>query len=406
MNNTTNLYQNGVNFLLDYLRKFETLEPTNEQLIQPATWWLETQNYLVPRAEWLKFRDSLLHAVVGFGPLEVWLQDPAVSEIMVNGFEQIYLEKGGKLEKTSAKFVSNEQLLQIINRMVALVGRRIDESQPLVDARLPDGSRLNAIIAPLSLIGPVLTIRKFPTKPFTINDLIQQKSICSYMAELLTVLVGQQQNVLISGGTGAGKTSTLNACAALIPQHERLITIEDSAEIKINHPHLITLEARAHNLEGEGAITIRDLLKNALRMRPNRIVVGEIRGGEAIDMLQAMNTGHQGSITTIHANSPLESLYRLETMVLMGDIDLPISAIRPQIKQGINWIIQQQRLPSGARKITDISWLDSNLHSDQYVVKPVVVFKAERKSFQGTGFLPELLKKHGSAQLKKWCLHE
>jgi pilus assembly protein CpaF len=268
---------------------------------------------------------------------------------------------------------------------------------------LPDGSRLNAIIAPLSLTGPVLTIRKFPTKPFTLQDLIRQESVNEPMAELLNLLVAQQQNLVISGGTGAGKTSTLNACAALIPHRERLITIEDSAEIKIDHPHLITLESRAHNLEGQGAITIRDLLKNALRMRPDRIVVGEIRGGEAIDMLQAMNTGHQGSLTTVHANAPLESLYRLETMVLMGDIDLPISAIRPQIKQGIDWVVQQQRLSNGCRKITDIAWVESNLKSADYEVKSVVYFETKTQKFKATGFLPPVLKKEGSLALKKWC---
>jgi pilus assembly protein CpaF len=403
MNTADTLYEKGVDYLLDYLRQSQVVEPQAESLMRPATAWLEAQNYLVPKAQWEHLRDSLLHAVVGFGPLEIWLQDDRVSEIMVNGYQQVYLEKAGRLERAPQGFASNEQLLQIINRMVAQVGRRIDESQPLVDARLPDGSRVNAIIPPLSLSGPVLTIRKFPSKPFTLGDLKAHKTLDPMMAELIELLVSAQQNIIIAGGTGAGKTSTLNACASLIPRHERLITIEDSAEIKINHPHLITLESRSKNLEGKGAITIRDLLKNALRMRPDRIVVGEIRGGEAIDMLQAMNTGHQGSITTVHANAPLESLYRLETMVLMGDVDLPLSAIRPQIAQGINWVIQQNRLASGERKIMEIAWVDSSLKQTEYCVKSVAVFDLKTKRFKATGFVPDLVKTQGSTALKKWC---
>jgi len=400
--NKPELYTAGVEFLLSYLRASACERVEENVLKSRATLWLKEQNLVVPETEWTAFRDSLLHAVIGFGPLEIWLKDPEVSEIMVNGAQQIYLEKNGKLERAAEKFASNEQLLQIINRMVAGVGRRIDESQPLVDARLEDGSRINAIIAPLSLTGPILTIRKFPDKPFTIQDLKTQNSVNKPMAELLELLVNTNQNLLISGGTGAGKTSTLNALATLIPHTQRLITIEDSAEIKIDHPHLITLEARVNNSEGSGAISIRDLIKNALRMRPDRILVGEIRGGEAIDMLQAMNTGHQGSITTVHANSPLESLYRLETMVLMGDVDLPIAAIRPQITQGINWVIQQKRLNSGERKITEIAWLEASARTENYKVKTVCVYDELKQDFVASGALPNFIKKQGSDTFKNW----
>ena len=273
----------------------------------------------------------------------------------------------------------------------------------MVDARLPDGSRINAIIPPLSLKGPILTIRKFPTKPFTLQDLIKHKTVDSHLAELLTILVKKQQNLLISGGTGAGKTSTLNALATLVPKHERLITIEDSAEIRINHPPLITLESRSANLEGQGAITIRDLLKNALRMRPDRILVGEIRGGEAIDMLQVMNTGHQGSITTLHANAPLESLYRLETMCLMGEPALSLSLIRPQTKQGINWVIQQSRLNDGRRRITSVVRLEKRKdQSAEYEVSPVVFFDADTDAFLPGSGAPTIVEKHGSSDLINW----
>lgn len=403
MNQAEKLYEQGVCFLLEFLRKRTVKKPEFAVLKPPLSAWLEAQKYLVPQPEWDRLRDSIIHAVVGFGPLEIWLQDETVSEIMVNGAKEIFIEKNGCLQPAAQTFASNEQLLQIINRMVSPVGRRIDESQPMVDARLPDGSRINAIIPPLSLKGPVLTIRKFPTEPFTLQDLIKHKSVNAPVAELLNLLVTTQQNILISGGTGSGKTSTLNALATLVPAQERLITIEDSAEIKINHPHLVRLESRAQNLEGQGAVSIRNLLKNALRMRPDRIIVGEIRGGEAIDMLQAMNTGHQGSITTLHANAPLESLYRLETMALMSQVQLPLEAIRAQIKQGINWIVQQTRLPSGERKITEIAYVDNNPETDGYDVKSVALFKVKSQSFKSGGYLPSLIKNHGSQGLLNWC---
>lgn len=403
MKNTRNLYREGMDYLLESIRQSNEVKPSEAQLRTVAAAWLKGQDYLVPQVEWQQFCESLVHGVLGFGPLEIWLKDPTVSEIMVNGHDQVFVEKSGKLSLTSQRFASNQQLIQIINRMVAQVGRRIDESQPLVDARLPDGSRVNAIIPPLSLTGPVLTIRKFPIKPFTLKDMLKHGSVSVLVAELLQILVEQQQNILISGGTGAGKTSTLNACASLIPTSERVITIEDSAEIRINHPHLVSLESRTSNLEGTGAITIRDLLKNALRMRPDRIVVGEIRGGEAIDMLQAMNTGHQGSITTVHANAPLESLYRLETMVLMGDVELPLSAIRPQIKQGINWVLQQARLKDGSRKIIEIAEVTSNVREPDYEVKTLVRFDVSTQQFESGGYVPEIIQNYGSDMLQQWC---
>lgn len=400
---TQTLYDDGLNHVLSALRQAGTTEPEETQVSALAYGWVQAQDWLVPQPEKQRLIDALVHAVVGFGPLELWLRDPEVSEIMVNGPDCIFIEQAGQLRQAQATFASAEQLIQVINRMVAQVGRRIDESQPLVDARLPDGSRVNAIIPPLSLSGPVLTIRKFPAEPFTLNDMLQRESVTSEMAELLELLVSTQQNILIAGGTGAGKTSTLNACASLIPHNERVITIEDSAEIRINHPHLISLEARAANLEGQGAITIRGLLKNALRMRPDRIVVGEIRGGEAIDMLQAMNTGHQGSITTVHANAPLESLYRLETMVLMGDVELPLSAIRPQIKQGIGWVLQQSRLKDGSRKVTEIAEVITNPQAPDYEVKTVVAYNEKLGKFSTKKYLPDLVKTEGSKELQLWC---
>lgn len=403
MTRETQLRQAGIEHLRSYLRCQDDTTPDFTSLCPVATAWLQDQDHLVPQAQWEALRDSLVHAVVGFGPLELWLQDDTISEIMVNGPGQVFIEQSGQLKRVQNVFESEAQLLQIINRMVAQVGRRIDESQPLVDARLPDGSRVNAIIPPLSLSGPVLTIRKFPTKAFTVKDMLKHQSVSPEIVELLTLLVVQQQNILIAGGTGAGKTSTLNALASLIPHHERVITIEDSAEIRIDHPHLVSLESRPANLEGQGAIRIRDLLKNALRMRPDRIVVGEIRGGEAIDMLQAMNTGHQGSLTTVHANAPLESLYRLETMVLMGDVELPLSAIRPQIEQGIGWVLQQARLKNGARKVVEIAQVQNNPALSDYAVTTVARYDEKKDVFVAGGVVPELVKQHGSAALKTWC---
>ncbi|MCK5460694.1 CpaF family protein [Candidatus Gracilibacteria bacterium] len=344
--------------------------------------FLNQEQLFVPKNIFQRLLESITFAIIGFGPLEFLLRDDDVSEIMVNGFSSVFVEKNGSIEKTCFSFLNEKQLIQTINRIVGKVGRRIDESHPLVDARLADGSRVNAIIPPLSLCGATLTIRKFPKKIFVISDMLNRNSLTQKMADFLETAVVSKQNIIISGGTGAGKTSTLNACASLIPHKERLITIEDAAEIRINHPHLVSLESRTANLEDVGEISIRTLLKNALRMRPDRIVVGEIRGEEAIDMLQAMNTGHKGSLTTVHANSPLESLYRIETMVLLGASKIPLSAIRPQIIQGIDIVIQQQRLPSGERKIIKISKMEKEKGLSDYTLKDLFVFNLKTNKFE------------------------
>lgn len=317
--------------------------------------------------------EQLRYKILGFGPLSPLLQDSEITEIMVNGTKSIYIEKSGKLQKVDHAFINDEEVLQVINRIVSRVGRRIDASNPLVDARLPDGSRVNAIISPLSLIGPVVTIRRFPKNPPTLEDLISKGTLTSEMSEFLKKAILDKQNIIVSGGTGSGKTTTLNAIAGVIPDQQRVITIEDSAEMKIDHPHLISLESRPANLEGKGEIPIRTLLKNALRMRPDRIIVGEIRSGEALDMLQAMNTGHPGSLTTVHANNTLEALHRIETMTLMADVELPLQAIREQIRGAINLIVQQERLEDGSRKIVAISKLvvlDSQTDSG-YRLEPI-----------------------------------
>lgn len=336
-------------------------------------------------------RDEVIQAVVdrilSWGPLTRFLNDPTVTELMVNGSRSLYIERQGKLERVQDFQIGEEELMQIMNRMVSLVGRRIDPASPLVDARLPDGSRVNAIIPPLSLIGPVLTIRRFPARPMVMHDLVSGGALSRGMAAFLQAAVLAKQNIVISGGTGSGKTTTLNAIASGIPEIERIITIEDAAEMRLTHPHLVSLEARPPNLEGKGEIPVRLLLKNALRMRPDRIIVGEIRGGEALDMLQAMNTGHQGSLTTVHANAPLEALLRIETMTLMADVDLPLSAIRQQLTQAIHLVIQQERLRDGRRVIVAIDEV-GRTGDGQYQLFPIFQYDKNKGSFEGIGGLP------------------
>lgn len=311
-------------------------------------------NYLT-RAERQKIITEILDEVVGLGPIEQLIKDPDVSEIMVNGPKQIFVERRGKIEQAPFTFRDNSHVLHIIDKIVSPIGRRIDEAMPMVDARLPDGSRVNAIIPPLSLVGPVITIRKFSRDPLTIHDLIRFNTVTPKMATFLDACVKARLNIVIAGGTGSGKTSTLNVLSSFIPENERIVTIEDAAELQLNQAHVITLESRPPNIEGKGAITIRDLVRNSLRMRPERIVIGEVRSGEALDMLQAMNTGHDGSLTTAHANSPRDALSRLETMVLMAGMDLPMRAIREQMVSAIDLIVQQARLRDGSRKITHIT---------------------------------------------------
>jgi len=302
-----------------------------------------------------KIISEIIDDIVGYGPIEEFLRDKEVTEIMVNNPSTIFVEKFGKIQKTPKVFIDENHLLRIIDKIVSKIGRRVDEASPYVDARLPDGSRVNIIIGPLALNGPVMTIRKFSADPFTVEDLIQMGTCSRKLSDFMKACVKGRINILISGGTGTGKTTLLNVVSSFIPNDERIITIEDAAELQVNQTHVIRLESRPPNIEGKGAVVIRDLVRNALRMRPDRIVVGEVRGGEALDMLQAMNTGHDGSLSTVHANSPRDVLSRLETMVLMAGVNLPVRAIREQISSAINLIVHMSRLKDGTRKILKVA---------------------------------------------------
>jgi len=304
-------------------------------------------------------RDRLVsdvqHELFGLGPLEPLLKDPTISDILVNKHDTIYIERRGKIERTNVTFKDDEHLMRVIERIVSSVGRRIDESSPMVDARLQDGSRVNAIIPPLAIDGPVVSIRRFGAEPLRMAMLIENKALTKDIADMLEMVVHARLNVLISGGTGAGKTTLLNALSAFIPENERIVTIEDSAELQLQQPHTVRLETRPPNIEGRGEVTQRDLVRNALRMRPDRIVIGEVRGGEAIDMLQAMNTGHDGSLTTIHANTPRDALSRLETMIQMTGMRLSDRAMRQQVASAIQIVLQVARMSDGSRRVTSIS---------------------------------------------------
>jgi pilus assembly protein CpaF len=316
---------------------------------------LMEENIVLSRNERRRLFEQIVAEILGLGPLEPLLADDTVTEVMVNGSKNIYVERAGKIERTNTAFESDEHLMRIIDRIVAPLGRRIDESSPMVDARLPDGSRVNAVIPPISLVGPTLTVRKFSRTPFTVQDLINFGTLTPEAVEFLRACVVSRINVLISGGTGSGKTTLLNVLSGFIPNDERIITIENAAELQLRQEHVVTLESRPPNIEGRGTITIRDLVINSLRMRPDRIVVGEVRGAEALDMLQAMNTGHDGSLTTLHSNSPRDTLARLETMVLMAGMDLPVRAIREQVASAIQLIVHEERLRDGTRRIVSIS---------------------------------------------------
>ncbi|MEI8240689.1 MAG: CpaF family protein [Actinomycetota bacterium] len=298
---------------------------------------------------------EIMSDVVGLGPIEPFLCDPTVDEVMVNSLHPIYVERGGKIVQTGARFMSDEHLRRVIERIVGAVGRRIDESSPMVDARLADGSRVNAVIPPLSVDGPALTIRKFSVDPYQVDDLIGFGTITAELAEFLRVVVEVGLNVLVSGGTGTGKTTILNVLSGFVPDGERIVTIEDAVELQLHQEHVVRLESRPSNTEGRGEVTVRDLVRNSLRMRPDRIIVGEVRGPEALDMLQAMNTGHDGSISTIHCNSPRDALSRLETLVLMSGIDLPSRAIREQVSSAIDLIVHLHRFRDGSRKVTQVT---------------------------------------------------
>jgi pilus assembly protein CpaF len=322
--------------------------------------------------------------ILGYGPLEPFLRDDTVTEIMVNGPEKVYVERTGKIEPTDATFVDDAHVLRIIDKIVSQIGRRVDESSPMVDARLPDGSRVNAIIPPLALRGPTLTIRKFSRDPYTMDDLIEFGSITSRGAHFLAACVKGKLNILISGGTGTGKTTLLNAMSAYVPGDERIVTIEDAAELQLQQDHVITLESRPANIEGTGEIRVRELLRNSLRMRPDRIIVGEVRGSETVDMLQAMNTGHEGSLTTVHANSPRDSLARLETLVLTAGVELPLRAIREQISSAFDLLVQITRLVDGSRRVTNITEV-LRMESDVVTLQDIFSAKPpDEETAQGT----------------------
>src|SRR5437870_2900859 len=299
--------------------------------------------------------DDIVDEVTGYGPIQPLLDDPTINEVMVNGPRQVYVERFGKIELTDRLFLDNAHIMRVIDRIVAPLGRRIDESSPMVDARLPDGSRVNAIIPPLAIKGPTVTIRKFAKVPYRVEDLVNFGTLTEGMADFLRACVQARLNIMVSGGTGSGKTTTLNVLSSFIPTTERIVTIEDAAELQMQQPHVVTLESRPPNLEGQGEVAIRQLVRNSLRMRPDRIIVGECRGGEALDMLQAMNTGHDGSLSTAHTNSPRDTISRLETMTLMAGTELPAKAIREQIASAVDLIVHQSRLRDGTRKVTHIT---------------------------------------------------
>ncbi|HXK15758.1 MAG TPA: CpaF family protein [Gaiellaceae bacterium] len=326
-----------------------------DQVYRAVTEELALDRTPLTRDERREIVRQLTDDILGYGPIEPLLRDDSVTEVMVNGFDKVYVERHGKLERTDVRFVDESHVMRIIDKIVSQIGRRVDEASPMVDARLPDGSRVNAIIPPLALNGPTLTIRKFSRDPYTINDLITFGTLTARSAQFLAAGVKGKLNVLISGGTGTGKTTTLNAMSAFIPGDERIVTIEDAAELQLQQEHVITLESRPSNIEGSGEIKIRELVRNALRMRPDRIIVGEVRGAETLDMLQAMNTGHEGSLTTIHANSPRDALSRLETLVMTGGVELPHRAIREQIASAFDLLVQIQRLVDGSRRITHVT---------------------------------------------------
>lgn len=329
-----------------------------------------------------KLADEIYNEAVKLGPLEDYLADDEITEIMVNGHDQIYLERAGRLERGETTFVDDASVQAIIERIVSPLGRRIDESRPYVDARLPDGSRVNAIIHPLSLVGPCVTIRKFSKTPFTVDKLIEMGAMTAGMALFSKICVQVRKNIIISGGTGTGKTTFLNVVSGFLPETERILTVEDAAELQLPQEHVVRLESRPANIEGTGAITIRDLVRNALRMRPDRIVVGECRGGEALDMLQAMNTGHEGSLTTVHANSPRDAMSRLETMVLMAGMELPIRAIREQIGSAIQIVIHLSRFSDGSRRVSKMTEV-CGLEGDRIVLQDLFEFKQEGISAEG-----------------------
>ncbi len=366
------------------LTKLGQMEPEQlrAEVARLAEELLLTENSPLSTIDRERLVGEVRHELFGLGPLEPLLSDPTISDILVNSPKNIYIERRGKLERTDVAFKDNDHLMRVIERIVSTVGRRIDESSPMVDARLPDGSRVNAIIPPLALDGPVLSIRRFGAEPLHINSLIEKNALTQDMADMFRMCVQARLNILISGGTGAGKTTLLNALSAYIPEEQRIVTIEDSAELQLQQPHVVRLETRPPNIEGRGEVTQRDLVKNALRMRPDRIVIGEVRGGESIDMLQAMNTGHDGSLTTVHANTPRDAIARLETMIQMTGMRLSDRAMRQQIASAINLVIQAARLSDGTRRVTSIAEI-TGMEGETITMQEI--FQFERKGMDKDG---------------------
>jgi len=366
---------------------------------------LAAEGLILNRDERNQLFDAILAEILGYGPIQPLLMDPSLTEVMVNGADHVYIERSGRILRTDVKFEDDDHVLRIIERIVAPLGRRIDESSPMVNARLPDGSRVNAVIPPLSLVGPVLTIRKFSHVPLTVQDLIGYGTLTQEFVQFAEAAVKARLNVIISGGTGSGKTTLLNILSGFIPHDERIVTIEDAAELQLRQEHVVRLEARPPNVEGRGEVTIRDLMVNSLRMRPDRIVVGECRSGEALDMLQAMNTGHDGSITTVHSNSPRDTLARLETMVLMAGMDLPLRAIRQQISSAIDLIIHISRFRDGTRRLEKASEV-LGMEGDTILMQDVFAFVQEGMeddrivgSLQATGLRPRVIDKIEAANI-------
>src|SRR3984885_785698 len=373
---------------------------SQQQLVSVIQQLIGEQNIPLSAAERDRLVQEVLDEVFGLGPLESLLQDPTVNDILVNTYQSVYVERRGILEKTTIVFQDDQHLMHVIDKIVSAVGRRVDESSPMVDARLKDGSRVNAIIPPLAVDGPILSIRKFGAKPLAAEDLLRNKALTEPMLEILKGAVQARLNIIISGGTGAGKTTLLNVLSGFIDERERIVTIEDSAELQVKHAHVVRLECRPPNVEGKGAVKQRELVINALRMRPDRIVLGEVRGEECMDMLQAMNTGHDGSITTVHANSPRDAVARLETMAMMGSVTLQEKAIRAQIASAVHLIVQIARMSDGSRRVTHIAEL-TGAFSDVISMQDVFLFEKEglgptgkvKGRFRGTGIVPKFSEK-------------
>ena len=367
----------------------------------------DSEDTLLNRTERDRLIEEVLDETLGFGPLELLLKDHTISDILINGPKNIYVERRGKLEKTTVEFRDNRHLLQIIDRIVSRVGRRVDEVCPMVDARLPDGSRVNAIIPPLALDGPAVSIRRFGLNPLKLEDLLNFKAFTPEMVMLLEGAIKARLNVIVSGGTGSGKTTLLNTLSSFIPNHDRVLTIEDAAELQLQQEHVVRLETRPANIEGKGQITATDLVRNALRMRPERIIIGECRGPEALDMLQAMNTGHDGSLTTLHANTPRDAIARLETMIMMTGFDMPTKAMRQQISSAVDLIIQVNRLQGGPRRVTHITEV-VGMEQDTVIMQDIYMYIQEgidetgraRGRFEATGVRPSFMDRLEAAGVK------